>query len=130
MRTTSRLGLPGALTAYLSAPALAIAKSPLAQSEEQRQKQDHRMATGVMLGRTASNYDSGSYSGTPEARDTSGGLFLEYDLTRHLGVQTAWWLLAQHNTSNVTVGSTTYTGVTREVSGFALDGVGLFAVGT
>jgi opacity protein-like surface antigen len=105
------------------------AATALVHSEEQKQEQDHKMATGIMLGQTRSNYDSGSYSGTPEAKDTSGGLFFEYDFAKHFGMQAAWWLLALHNTSDVTVGSRTYTDITREVSGFALDGVGLLPLG-
>jgi opacity protein-like surface antigen len=87
------------------------------------------MATGFMFGKTTTNSYSGSYSGTPEATDTSGGLFTEYDFTKHLGVQAAWWLLAVHSSSDVTQGSTTYAGVTRQVSGFTLDGVGLLPLG-
>ena len=109
------------------AAAAAFTATALVHSEEQ--EQDHKMATGIMLGQTRSNYDSGSYSGTPVAKDTSGGLFFEYDFARHFGMQATWWLLALHNPSDVTVGSTTYTGITREVSGFALDGVGLLPLG-
>jgi len=60
------------------------AASSMAHSEDQ---QDHNLAIGFMLGKSTSNYDSGSYSGTPEGKDKSGGLFVEYDFSKHFGVQ-------------------------------------------
>jgi len=62
------------------------AASSMAHSEDQ---QDHNLAVGFMLGKSTSNYDSGSYSGTPEGKDKSGGLFVEYDFSKHFGVQAA-----------------------------------------
>jgi opacity protein-like surface antigen len=115
-----------ALILSLAAFAMCAASS-LARSEEL--EQDHRLSTGFALGKTTSNYDSGSYAGTPQSKDTSGSLFLEYDFTKYIGLQTAWWLLAIHDSSDITVGSTTYSGVTREVSGFTVDGVGLLPLG-
>ena len=102
------------------------AASSMAHSQDQ---QDHNLAVGFMLGKSTSNYDSGSYSGTPEGKDKSGGLFVEYDFSKHFGVQAAWWILAMQNKGDVTVGSTTYSDVTRDVSGFAVDGVGLLPLG-
>ena len=108
------------------AVAAAGAASSMAYSEDQ---QDHNLAIGFMLGKSTSNYDSGSYSGTPEGKDKSGGLFIEYDFSKHFGVQAAWWILAMQNKGDVTVGSTTYSDVTRDVNGFAVDGVGLLPLG-
>jgi opacity protein-like surface antigen len=119
---------PTILIPWIAAVALCAA-SPFARSEGQNPEQDHKMSSGFALGKTTSNYDSGSYTGTPQSKDTSGNLFLEYDFTKHFGMQTAWWVLAIHDSSDITVGSTTYSGVTREVSGFAVDGVGLLPLG-
>jgi len=111
------------------AVAAALAAPAPARSEEQAQEPDHKMAAGIMLGRTQSNYSSGSLAGTPESKDTSGGLFVEYDFSKHFGLQSSWWLLQLHDSSDVTVGSTTFTGVQREVTGFTLEGVGLLPLG-
>jgi hypothetical protein len=126
-RGTFMLSL-AAITA-LAVPAPARSEEQ-AQEQDHKEQQDHKMAAGFMLGRTQSNYSSGSLAGTPESKDTSGGLFVEYDFSKYFGVQSSWWLLQLHDSSNVTVGSTTYTGVQREVTGFTLEGVGLLPLGS
>jgi hypothetical protein len=119
------------ITLILSLAAIAALAAPApARSEEQAQEREHKMSSGFMLGRTQSNYSSGSLAGTPESTDTSGGLFVEYDFSKYFGLQSAWWLLQLHDSSDVTVGSTTFTGVQRQVTGFTLEGVGLLPLGS
>lgn len=101
----------------------------LARAEEPAQPVNHKMSSGLMLGRTTTSDYSGSYAGTAASKDTAGGAFLEYDFTDHVGMQSSAWLLASHNAADIMQGSRTYTGVTRDVTGFALDVVGLLPLG-
>lgn len=87
------------------------------------------MSSGLMLGRTTTSDYSGSYAGTAASKDTAGGAFLAHDFTDHIGMQSSAWLLASHDAADITQGSKTYSGVTRDVTGFALDIVGLLPLG-